>query len=42
MTYTEMREYVKSLIREGKPLHGLARDIAVEMALEQMEREANA
>ena len=37
MTMLEMENKVKKMIHEGKPLHGLAREIAVEMALREME-----
>ena len=33
MTYAELVTYVKKIIAEGKPLHGLAREIAIDLAL---------
>lgn len=36
----KMEEMVIEMIREGKPLHGLAREIAIEMALREKEEEA--
>ena len=33
MTYQELIDYVKKTIADGKPLHGLAREIAIDMAL---------
>ena len=39
MTRTELENMVREMIREGKPLHGFARDIAEDMALREMEEE---
>lgn len=37
MTMLEMENKIREIIREGKPLHGWAREIAIEMALREME-----
>ena len=39
MTRTELENIVREMVREGKPLHGFARDIAEDMALREMEEE---
>lgn len=33
----ELEKKVLEMIKEGKPLHGLARDVAIEMALREQE-----
>lgn len=33
----ELEKKVLEMINEGKPLHGLARDVAIEMALREQE-----
>ena len=33
----ELEKKVLEMIKEGKPLHGLARDVAIEMALREWE-----
>lgn len=38
MTYAEMREYIEKKIANGEPLHGWARDLAIELALEEKEK----
>lgn len=38
--YEELIGRVKEMIAKGEPLHGLAMDIAIELALEEMEEEA--
>jgi len=35
----ELEKKVLEMIKEGKPLHGLARDVAIEMALREQEGE---
>lgn len=42
MTYNELKEMVKKAIRNGEKLHGWMRDIAIDIALEEMEKEAQA
>lgn len=37
MNYEEMIARVKEMIEAGKPLHGLAMDIAIEIELREME-----
>ena len=39
MTYAEMKKAVAEMIANGESLHGWAREIAIEMALEEMESE---
>lgn len=39
MKYNEMVEIVKKNIAEGKPLHGWMRDIAIDIALDEMDEE---
>ena len=39
MTYEEMIARVKEAIEMGKPLHGWMMDIAIDLALEEMEKE---
>jgi len=36
---TTIEQYVLELVRAGKPLHGEARDIYIEMCLRAMEEE---
>lgn len=38
MTYEEMKKYIAEKIEKGEPLHGWARDLAIELALEDLER----
>lgn len=38
MTYREMVEIVKEKMEKGEPLHGLARDIAIDLLLEKEDR----
>ena len=38
MTYNEMINKVKEAIREGKPLHGWMRDVAIDITLAEMEK----
>ena len=35
----KMEEKVLEMLAEGKPIHGLARDILIEMQLREMEKE---
>ena len=35
----KMEEMVLEMVREGKPIHGLAREIWIEMTLREMEAE---
>ena len=37
MNYTELKEEVKKMMKEGIALHGIAKEIAFEMALEEIE-----
>ena len=39
MNYEEMIARVKEAIEMGKPLHGWMMDIAIDLALEEMEKE---
>lgn len=39
MTYEEMIARVKGMIEAGTPLHGWAMDIAIDLALEELEEE---
>ena len=39
MTYEEMIARTKEAIAAGKPLHGLMMDIAIDLALEELEEE---
>ena len=39
MTYQELIDYVNQVIADGKPLHGLAREIAIDMALNKEDAE---
>ena len=39
MTHQELIDYVKKVIADGKPLHGLAREIAIEIALNEKDAE---
>ena len=34
----ELEKKVLEMIKEGKPLHGFARDVAIEMALREQEK----
>lgn len=34
MTYAEIKEYVIKTIKEGKPLHGQARELAIDLMLD--------
>jgi hypothetical protein len=38
MTYAELKIKVAEMVANGEPLHGMARDIAIELALEELER----
>lgn len=38
MTYAEMKAYITEKIEKGETLHGWARDLAIELALEELER----
>lgn len=38
MTYKEMVEAVKEMIRKGEPLHGIARDIAIDLLLDEEDK----
>ena len=40
MTYEEMIARTKEAIAAGKPLHGLMMDIAIDLAIEEMEEDA--
>ena len=42
MTYKEMVEKVKKAIRNGEKLHGWMRDIAIDIALAEMEAKEEA
>lgn len=37
MNYIELKEEVKKMIKEGIALHGIAKEVAFEIALEEME-----
>lgn len=37
MTYAEIKEYIERKIANGEPLHGDARELAIELALQEME-----
>lgn len=37
MTYKEMVAYVRKMMAENKPLHGYAREIAIEILLQEEE-----
>lgn len=39
MTRTELENMVREMVREGKPLHGFARDIAEDIALRELEEQ---
>lgn len=39
MTYAEMKNYIANAIANGEPLHGWARDMAIDFALEELEDE---
>lgn len=38
MTYEEIKVYIATKIEKGEPLHGFARDLAIELALSEKER----
>lgn len=40
MNYEEMIARVKGMIEAGTPLHGWAMDIAIDLAIEEMEEDA--
>jgi hypothetical protein len=38
MTYEEIKAYINNKIANGEPLHGYARELAIELALNEKER----
>jgi hypothetical protein len=35
MTYEEIKVYIANKIEKGEPLHGFARELAIELALQE-------
>lgn len=40
MNYKELKEIVKEKIRKGEKLHGMMREIAIDIAIEEIEEGA--